>query len=251
MGEARHYPKAPITEAIIDLRVEFAEDIDAATLKRVGDSVLADYPQQEELFEATGQFDVRPGIGTSTSVHQHSAGYKASSADKKQILQSRRNGFTFSRLAPYDRWETFRNEARRLWKVYRETTAPSLISRLALRYVNRIDIPYQNVDLKDYFRTSPEIAPELPQELAGFFMQLQLPCPELNAYALLNQTTVPPAREGVVSVVLDVDLFRTQEPPQDEQAVWDYFETLHRGKNEVFEACITDSTRKLFELCPC
>ena len=246
MSEARHYPNAPITEAIIDLRVEFAEEIEPAILRRVGEVVTVEYPHIEEIFEAIGEFAIKPGVGSSASAHQQLLGFKASSADQKQILQSRRNGFSFSRLAPYDRWEPFRDEAKRLWTIYRETTGPAEISRLAVRYINRIDIPAQNVDLKHYFRTSPEVAPELPQELAGFFMQLQLPCPGMGAYALLNQTSVPPAREGVVSIVLDVDLFRTSNTPQDEDAVWEYFETLHDGKNEIFEACITRSTRELF-----
>lgn len=69
----------------------------------------------------------------------------------------------------------------------------------------------------------------------------------MGAYALLNQTSVPSAREGAVSIILDVDLFRTADPPQDEDAVWEYFETLHQGKNDIFEACITPSTRELFQ----
>ncbi|MCO6459643.1 MAG: hypothetical protein J5I93_30375 [Pirellulaceae bacterium] len=48
------YPNAPITEAIIDLRVTPAEGFDPALLKLNDDGVLPDYPKQEELFEAVG-----------------------------------------------------------------------------------------------------------------------------------------------------------------------------------------------------
>ena len=80
-------------------------------------------------------------------------------------------------------------------------------------------------------------------------MQLQLPFPQIRGTAIINQTIVPPAREGTVVVVLDIDLFREQEVPQSEELIWEYFEQLHRTQNEIFEACITDETRRLFEEC--
>lgn len=244
-----HYPNAPITEAIIDLRVRLVEGFDRAHLQQVGDGEKkAAYPSQEEIVEAVGQMAVGPGVG-SASVQQTPIGWKFISEDRKQILQSRVNGFTFSRLAPYDRWEPFRDEAKQLWGVYRAKLNPDAVIRLAVRYINRIDIPGDSVDLKHYFRTSPEIAPELPQQLEGYFMQLQLPFRGISGHCVVNQTIVPPAREGVVSVVVDIDVFRAHDLPQDEEGIWSFFETLHEEKNRVFEACITDSTRRLFSSC--
>lgn len=245
----QHYPNAPITEAIIDLRVTCGDGIELALLKQVGDEVQTHYPKQEELFEAVGQMEVGRR-GGSASVRQTHVGWKFISEDRKQIVQSRLNGYTFSRLAPYDRWEPFRDEAKRLWDVYRRRVTPGTVERVAVRYINRVDIPGPSVDLKDYFRTSPEIAPELPQQLEGYFMQLRLPFPEISGHCLVNQTIVPPPQEGVVSVVLDIDLFRDQDPPTGEPGIWGFFETLHDAKNRVFEACITDAARSLFLACP-
>lgn len=240
-----HYPNAPITEAIIDLQVTLADDIDRALLKL---NVLPDYPKEEKIVEAVGQMAVGPR-GGSASVQQSAIGWKFTSSDQKQIIQSRINGFTFSRLAPYDSWEPFRSEARRLWDTYRNTLNPQVVGRIAVRYINRIDIPGDRVDLKEYLRTSPEIAPELPQQLEGYFMQLRLPYSFSSAHCLINQTIVPSAHENVISVVLDIDLFRSQDLPQQEEDVWACFESLHAGKNTIFEACITDNTRRLFSPC--
>ncbi|MCA9033277.1 MAG: TIGR04255 family protein, partial [Planctomycetaceae bacterium] len=115
---ATRYPNAPITEAIIDLRVTLQEGIDVARLKLQCDDVLASYPKQEELIRAVGQMVVAPHGGTA-SVQQSPLGWKFTSIDQKQVLQSRENGFAFSRLAPYDSWGPFRDEARRLWELYR------------------------------------------------------------------------------------------------------------------------------------
>lgn len=239
-----HYPHAPITEAILDLRVTLPEDANQDSLDLTLNERFRGYPKKEELFEAVGRFAVGPAGGA--SMQQKPLGWKLASADNKQIAQSRRNGFTFSRLSPYNCWKTFRDEARRLWNVYAEILKPQSLTRLAVRYINRIDIPAESVDLKEYFRTSPEIAPDLPQNLEGYFMQLRLAYPNISGSCLINQTIVPPARPGYVSVVLDIDLFRESDVPQQEKDVWSFFESLHKEKNQIFEACITDSTRKLF-----
>lgn len=107
-------------------------------------------------------------------------------------MQSRFNGLTFSRLAPYDSWEPFRNEARRRWEVHRKKSNPQSVDRIAVRYINRIGIPGGAVDSKDYFRNSPEIAPELPQHLEGYFVQLRFEYPDARGHCLINQTIVPP-----------------------------------------------------------
>ena len=246
MSGQRHYLKAPITEALIELRTEPTQALTQQMLRQVGESVASQYPREEELFQTVGQFEVRAG-GTSASAQQSFIGFKRTNAEQTQVLQSRLNGLTFSRLAPYESWEPFRDETRRLWDIYREKIPPKAVVRLAVRYINRIDVPGGAVDLKEYLRTCPEVSPELPQQLDGFFMQLVLPFPELPGHALINQTIIPPPRDGVVSIVLDVDLYCSENVPQDEAGIWDFFETLHVRKNEVFEACITDSARKLFD----
>jgi len=248
MSAAIHYPHAPITEAIIDLRVTLAEGTDSAALRHAGEEMQSDFPACEQMLVTTGEMEVGPQ-GGSASVRQRPAGWKRTSSDRRQIVQIREDGFTFSRLAPYDRWEVFRTEARRVWDVYRERLQPQSIDRLAVRYINRIDVPGSQVDLKTYFRTFPEVAPELPQLLEGFFVQLRLPFPQLSARCLINQTIVPPPRAGIVSIVLDVDLFRSEDVPQDEAGVWEYVEKLHVEKNRIFESCITDASRLLFTSC--
>lgn len=248
MPGQRHYARPPITEAIIDLRVQLAETVDHARLRSLNASVDDQYPHVTEILAAVGQMEIGPR-GGSASVSQNVIGFRRASTDGRQIFQSRFNGFAFSRLAPYDRWQSFRDEARRLWGAYRDLTKPEQVHRLAVRYINRIDVPGATVDLKEYFRTSPEVAPELPQNLEGFFMQLRLPCTEISSQAVINQTIVPPSREGVVSIVLDVDLFRTEALPQDDVGIWEFFEVLHEWKNTIFEACITDAARRLFDSC--
>lgn len=242
MPSLKHYSRAPITEALIDLRVELPDGVTLATLTDVHSSIKADYPMLQELMIFQGQMVAGASVGATAS--QTQVGYIFSSSDQKQIFQARLDSFTFSQLAPYDRWDTFRNEAQRLWSIYQSVTKPKCVSRLALRYINRLDLPLPFEDLKDYLRTVPEVSPDLPQNLSGYFMQLQIPQEDLRAMLILNQALIPPPSLDVVSVLLDIDINREIELP-DTETVWDVLEQLHTRTDQVFEACITDCTREL------
>ena len=97
---------------------------------------------------------------------------------------------------------------------------------------------------------SPPLSPALPQGLLNYFMQLQIPQEDLQGLLVLNQSLVPPQpgpQPTTVSVLLDIDLFRAHDLPQDDEGLWSFFERLHAKKNEVFEGCITDLTRELIK----
>ena len=169
----KHYPKAPITEAVIDLRVELPPDVPAGALDQAHKGEETRYPIVEPL--TSNVWQMVPGPQASASASSTPTGFLFRSADKKQIYQSRLDGFTMSCLAPYGRWEEFCSEGRRLWDIYRSVAQPSKVVRAAVRYINRINIPLPVNDFGDYLRTVPQVSSDLPQGLSGYFMQLMLP----------------------------------------------------------------------------
>lgn len=245
MGQSRKYPNAPITEAIIQLLVKPAVGVSLTDLARAHEGEEKSYPDRKDLQIATGLFEMGPRVSAAASA-QH-VGFMYASSDQKQVYQTGPDGFSFSRLAPYQSWELFSKEARRLWRKYRERLKPAAVTRLAVRYVNRLDIPGAHVETKDYLRTQPEIAADLPQALAGYFMHLQIPMDDIKGKLLLNETIGESPTAGCLGLILDIDLFRTDDIPQDEEVIWQHFETLRARKNEIFEACITDRARELFK----
>ena len=187
------------------------------------------------------------GKQVSASAESSHIGFLFKNGDDKQIFQARLDGFTMSRLAPYESWEPFRDEARRLWNIYREHVKPKQVTRIAVRYINRLDLPLPLSDFKDYLRTFPEVSPDLPQGLAGFFTQLTIPLQDIKSVMLLNEAIIEPAKPECVSIVLDIDIFRTEDLPDTEEGNWELFEELRLRKNYAFEACITDRTRELIK----
>jgi len=255
MAEQRGpYKKAPITEAIIDLRVTLPEETRVEALRDLHARLPDTYEAPKDVFEALAQIDLA-GPSPITRTERSHQGYRFDRADAKRVLTVKLDGFSYSFLPPYDRWESFRGEAKQLWDIYRDRYGPTLVTRVAVRYINRINVPLRSADpkgslrLEDFFRTYPQITEGLAHHaMAGFIMQVQVPQLDIESILMLNQAVVQPEEPGVLSVVLDLDLFRgVQWDPNDDERLWGFLDQLRARKNEAFEASITDNTRKLFK----
>ena len=242
MAQAGPYARSPLAEAIIDLRCRLDADASLDRLAGLHEGLRDDYPLRRDWMIVESRVTMGPEVGA--AARQRQLGYIFVSADERQAIQARLDGFTFSRFKPYDRWETFRDEAHRLWQIYRSALPVETITRVAVRYINRLELPLPLADFKDYLRTVPEVSPDLPQALSGFLMRLEIPQPDMDATLLLTQALVEPEKPNTVGVILDIDLFREYDTGVDDHEAWNFLERLRVRKNDVFEACITERTRE-------
>jgi uncharacterized protein (TIGR04255 family) len=236
------YPKAPITEAVMDIRVAPRADLDVAEFAPI--AAGSDFGEGVDQFSVTGAIHI--GASATQAITPVKEGMQFATKTIDRIVQAQRGGWGYNKFAPYVSWETFSSEGRHLWRRYCEIARPQRIVRVALRYVNRLDLPLPIKDFKDYILTIPEVAPSLPQGLSGFFMQLHIPQADIEAVAVLNLAMVPPVSVGTCSIVLDIDVFKEVSVEQTEDELWAVFEKLREKKNYIFESCITDEMRRTF-----
>ena len=249
MQGQRRYKKAPIKEAIIDFRASLPEEISLEKLSNIGSIVRDDFPKVEPFYRGIGALHYQPGESFKVDTSEQQIGFWFRSEDNLQTFQVTLEGFAFNRLAPYESWEVFSGDAKRLWEVYKEVCRPTYVTRAAIRYINQINIPAnQLIELKDYLRTVPEVSPDLSQNaLQTFFMQLQIPQKDLNCMLIINQAIAQPVNPDFVTIVFDLDLFRQEDWKSNSEEIWRFLDKLRDRKNEVFEASITDKTRELID----
>lgn len=211
-----HLPNAPIVEAVIHWRARAEKKLEPAKLLEQLKAKLPDYPhlQRQQEIAVETEFDAEGG-----SLRQNHAwhGFRLESTDKLQVAQYTRNGFVFSRLRPYENWETFQSEAQRLWGIYRELAEPSEIQRLGVRFINLI--PSVEPDQLGKVLTLPPRSPRKMQlPIKGFLHQTRFEVPD-HPYELgVVQTIQPPAppeRESH-AVILDLDVGTTRAIRFDE-----------------------------------
>ena len=119
-----NYPiltNAPITEALIDIRVKLPSDFDVKNISAIYESIKDQYPEKQERIKS--EVKIEPKAEEKVKASKLIIdGYRYVSSDKKQIMQARLDGFTVSRLHPYIKWEELRDEALRLWQLYKDIT---------------------------------------------------------------------------------------------------------------------------------
>ncbi|MBA7634113.1 hypothetical protein ES703_41692 [subsurface metagenome] len=241
------YPRlknAPITEALIDIRIKLPSIFDAEKIDLIYKTIKAQYPERQvqkisEAIFAPKEDSVVKSAGAKIN------GYRYISTDKKQILQTRLDGFTFSRLHPYIKWQNLRDEAFRLWELYKNITSPVSITRVAVRYINNLNIPMPIKDFGDYLTAPPTVPDKLPQRVSSFLTRIVFHEPSINANAIITQ-----ALEQIVTdtapIILDIDVFKFQPKGITEKDVWETIEKLRHFKNKIFFESITNSLKEIY-----
>ena len=164
-----HLNKAPIVEAIIDFRVKLPSDFKLEVFHPLRTQLGEEYPgfEEQQIIEQTIRQEAGHAAEFSTRV-SGIHGHRLISKDRKNVVQLRRDGFTFSRLPPYTRWDEVFGEAWRLWGMYVEAAKPVEVSRIAVRYINRLLLPLLFSNPEEYLKAPPVTAEGWPAEMSAF-----------------------------------------------------------------------------------
>lgn len=202
-----------------------------------------EYPRIEEQKAAQVALRAEPNF-SATATELGLRGILLRSQDGLDIVQCRLDGFTYNRLKPYTQWEAILPKALAAWEKFVEITAPTAVSRVAVRYINHIPIPgtYQDAI------ASVTSGLQLPQEFSGslkhyrFNAQLSHADGQMNVH--LVQAIEADLARDTCTVLLDIDAYRASEAdlPLDAAGLTREFEKLRSYKNEIFFAALTETT---------
>jgi uncharacterized protein (TIGR04255 family) len=249
MARQRHLPRAPITEALID--IQFAPR-DGLTFLELQNSISAPefgYYVKNPISEGTFGFLLSPdGSQPQTTGQTAQIGLRLHSHDEKYVAQFRLSGFTLSRLSPYEEWPNLVQEARRLHAIYTERLLPTRVTRVATRFINNLQLPMGPGDsYQKYIHKLVDVPDEAPQAVASFLQRFTLFDVESGANVILTLAQNNTSPDAQVSVILDIDTFRATdlEPPSPD--LWEILEKLRVLKNRCFFGTITEATAELYE----
>lgn len=251
MAAYPHLPRAPISEALIDLRVQAPDDISVESLEaclpqadlgyhKVAPILRGSFGFSFNVAETQAEAKVLPGVTAVIGTRFHSA-------DDKYVAQFTTEGFTLSRLQPYETWERLVDEARRLWPHYCGCVKPTAITRVATRFINNLNLPLREEEKFERFLTLlPNFPEEVPSVMSAFLERYVMHDRSSAATIILTQG-LDSAHEGQsVPVILDIDVFRHSKFACDDSEVWDYMQTLRALKNQYFFAAITEEAVRLY-----
>lgn len=185
MLAGKHYRRAPIAEAVIEIRCVLPGDVSLQDLLPTVDR--EEFPVVERAMTLENRVEISDeGMHSQTTGRQF--GHVFRRADGSRVVQVRLDGFSFSRLPPYDRWEAFVEEAEKQWTRYRRLAKPERVTRLGVRFINKLEIPSPQVEIKDYLRIAVDVPAYLPQRLSGYFLQTEVPLERFACVATITST---------------------------------------------------------------
>lgn len=248
MADTRHLARAPITEAIIDLRIDPEVEISDGAREEIENRVGDAYPMKQERRGFETQFRVAGGEAQpprQRDLGLHGLFFK--SEDEKDVVQFRVDGFTVNRLRPYTSWDEIYPEAIRLWDIYKSVLAVEKVTRIGVRFINHLEFDLRNFRPDEHL-TVPLVVPKgLPDEVSGFMVAFTVYDDETRD-SLREVTSLEPfPSENKVSVLLDIDAFSSDALAATSEAIPNVLSRLRDLKNTAFFGSLTETAIRRYE----
>ena len=170
----RQYRNPPIEEALCEIRFTPSPEWDPTIPGLIYQKLQAEYPatpRELNILETDITLPIGPENEPSFKFQQ-ARRVQLRSNDDKRFVSLGSDVISIHIVRPYSSWEVFSNQIRTVLNAYEVTAEPRGITRVEVRYINRIVVQAQVVELTDYFTSPPEPPKSLPQDIRSFLVRI-------------------------------------------------------------------------------
>jgi uncharacterized protein (TIGR04255 family) len=239
----------PIVEAVVDIDCDLPPNVPFESLEERGRDCFADkYPVRETRFSLEHEVEFEGDTAPKTRSKKEVEKYLFLQEDRRQLVQIRRQGFSFNRLAPYTTLDEYLPEIERTWERFVRCVNPVRVREIRLRYINRIRLPLADgkVDLDLYLSAGPRLPNEENLSFAGF----------LSQYVAVEKETKNQVRTILTSsqrtedfgeLIFDITAFsRLPSDTLEWSHISSHILSLRNLKNSIFRDTLTPQCLELF-----
>jgi uncharacterized protein (TIGR04255 family) len=236
-----NFPNAPIIEAIVDIRIEPAANASWSYSINDFSALRESHPITENQLRVSFQTEWAQDGTSSQEVSGEIKGFRF--RNDHEVIQVRIDGFTFSMLPRYTDWNDLISKAWAAWEVYKSVRRDSAIVRLAVRFINRMQLPLDK-PLEEFLLAAPKLSSNIRFPLRRFFTNHNI---ELSSdtHATIIQT-IEPETSGKLPFIFDIDCYKTGSFTSESDRIRETFDALHDFKNEIFFGSVTEEAKKLW-----
>jgi uncharacterized protein (TIGR04255 family) len=233
---------------LVDVRATLPPGFDPAAFEKARDALRDELSAAESEPIASAPGRIAPGNPDSPPTDAFGVrGVLFRSEDRKRVAQFRTDGFTFNQLAPYPGWKAARADAIRFLDVYLDLAMPLRLTRIAIRFINRMELPANLRRLATRFVGIPEVPSGSPRELVHYVQRTVTRDEKSGMVAIVAQSIERPTRSGHGALLLDIHAFMESGAGFERSTIDSRLDELRRVKNRIFFSFITERTAKEYE----
>ena len=243
----KKYRNPPIEEAVVEFRFVPGQEWDLTIPGKLHEhpDIKTQYsgkPRTQKLLEAA--FQAGSSRPPNVAIREGIARIQLVDSGGQHLISIGSDTISVNTLRPYDGWELFRPRIKTALSAYFQVVQPAAVSRVGVRYINKIMVSGKDINIGTYFRYVLPTAPELPGKIDGYFSRVEYIYDDAIKL-LLTQATVD-VPEGETAFVADLDVIWESGEETDLDNIMAVVDKLHTREGEAFEAIITDAARELF-----
>lgn len=245
------YPNPPIEEALVQFT--YAEPIswNVATPGLLFERLRSAYPEDpeaQEQIQASFEGPAGPSTPANLSVNRGDPRYIYRDRTRRRLLVCNQHMLSANSLRPYESWPRLRERIAEAVDTVGPVVATPRVTRVSLRYINRIVVEQLQVNTDDYFKVGIHTVNGGSAMLGGFIHRVQSIIDD-NTIAISTFASVETERPELSAhgFLLDLDFQRNLPEPTEISDALTHADELKELENREFEDCITDATRELFQ----
>ena len=251
MAETEHprYPHSVVLEALAEVFFTLPSDkpwqpsFFGEFIKRV----QPEFPTIEPVIDVGIRIGIGPG-GTDQALPLQR--FRFHHATKPLVLQLSNISFSIHRLPPYPGWEVVCEDVNVAWKHFVDVLQPDTISRVNLRYINRIPFTEAMQRPSHWLNANEFLAPAVLESEPAFFSRVESRFDASNVCIVMlgyipPDENVPDAPFG--AMLFDIDRVSEREISPEKENLLDEVNNLHKDVWNVFSSAKTASLERLMK----
>jgi uncharacterized protein (TIGR04255 family) len=239
------YRNPPLIEAVIEFRIMPDSPWDLTIHGLIYEKIKKTFPHKEQRFIQEVDINQGPkGIEQQVRVSERSFFF---TNDKRMFVQVGPHLLAINCLKPYPTWSEFKPRIEEAFNALINSIDVKGLARIGYRAINRIEVPISPINLDDFFEFRPFLGTRLPQNMRSFMIGCVLPFFKERDLCKIQLTTGFAEIPSHSAFLLDLDysLTRPEDISVNNTLAW--VEEAHGEVNNIFEGCITDRLREIFQ----
>jgi uncharacterized protein (TIGR04255 family) len=239
------YKNAPLTEAVCEVRFSADSQWDLAMPGLLYEQLRNDFPIRKPMHLLQAQIgQTAQGLQQALRAIEF---LEFSNDSASSLVRVGPNILSIHNHGVYPGWTKFCPLIEGTLQTYVKVAAPKEIERIGLRFVNKIHVPSEVIDLEEYFNFFPHIGKDLPQVLGPYMMGVEFPYDEGATVLRLELAAEATENPKTNASRLDLDYFSSRPGSVTLSNVGQWLKTAHERIEDAFEACVTEKLRALFD----